>query len=129
MEFVRIAGVILITTILVSSLPTFSKEISILITISCCTVVLLYTIKEVVPAMQYVKSVAALISFNGLDTVLKALGVGFITQFVSDIAVDCNNKALSNQMIFIGRIAILILAMPIFLQVFEIIEHLIGSTQ
>ncbi|MEG0019172.1 MAG: stage III sporulation AC/AD family protein [Oscillospiraceae bacterium] len=126
MEFVRIAGVVLITVILVSSLPTFSKEISILLTVSCCIVVLLYTLKEAIPAMEYVKSVAELISFNGLDIVFKALGVGFITQFVSDIAVDCNNKALSNQMIFIGRVAILILAMPVFLQVFEIIERLIG---
>lgn len=126
MEFVKIAAVILITVILVSSLPTFSKEISILITISCCIVVLLYTVKEAIPAIKYIQSVANLISFKGLDIVLKAVGIGFVTQFVSDIAIDCNNKALSNQMVFIGRVAILILAMPVFLQVFEIIERLIG---
>lgn len=126
MEIVKISIIILITVILVSSLPTFSKEISILLTISCCIVVLLYTLKEIVPAIQYVQSVANLISFNGLGIVFKAIGVGFVTQFVSDIAIDCNNKALSNQMVFIGRVAILLLAMPVFLQVFEVIERLIG---
>lgn len=125
MEIVKLAVIILITVILVSSLPTFNKEITMLITVSCCIVVMLYTTKEIVPAIKYVQAVAQKISFNGLDIVFKAVGVGFITQFVADIATDCGNKALSNQMIFIGRIAILILAMPVFLQIFEIIEGLL----
>ena len=124
MEFIKIALVILITVILVSCIPTYSKEISLFITISCCIVVLLYTLEVVIPAVEYVKNMAQKVSFEGIDVVVKAIGVGFITQFVADIAVDSGNKTLSNQMILAGRISVLILSMPVFYQIFEIIERL-----
>ena len=86
--------------------------------------VLLYIVKAVVPAVDYIKNIAQRISFDGIDVVMKAIGVGFITQFVADIAVDSGNKSLSNQMIFAGRISVIILSMPVFYQMFEIIGRL-----
>ncbi len=126
MEFFKIAILILIVVVMVSSIPTFSKEITIIITSASCIVVLLYMLRQASDTIDYVKNIAERISFTGVDIILKAIGIGFITQFVSDMALDCNNKSLSNQIIFAGRITVLLLAMPVFLQVFEIIERLIG---
>lgn len=126
MEFFKIAILILIVVVMVSSIPTFSKEITIIITSASCIVVLLYILRQASGAIDYVKNIAERMSFTGIDVILKAVGIGFITQFVSDMALDCNNKSLSNQIIFAGRITVLLLAMPVFLQVFEIIERLIG---
>lgn len=125
MEIIKLSVFVLIVVIVINSIPTFSREISILLTFSCCIVVLLYTTKEIIPAVEYIKNIAETIAFEGIDVVLKAVGVGFITQFVSDIAADSGNKTLANQMIFAGRVCILLLAMPVFLQVFEIIGQLI----
>lgn len=124
MEILKLGALVIVVVFLVNSIPTFSREISVMITVLCCTVVLLYIVKMIVPEMEYIKNMAQKISFGGTDVVLKAVGVGFITQFVSDVAADCNNKALANQMIFAGRVCVLVLAMPVFIQVLEIIEHL-----
>ncbi len=126
MEFFKIAILVLIVVIMVSSIPTFSKEITVIITVGSCIVVLVYILNQAQGALEYIKNIADRMSFDGLEVVLKAVGVGFITQFVSDMALDCNNKSLSNQIIFAGRITVLLLAMPVFLQVFEIIERLLG---
>ncbi|MEG1782521.1 MAG: stage III sporulation AC/AD family protein [Oscillospiraceae bacterium] len=125
MDIIKIAGVVLIVVTLVNTLPTFSKEISALITIACCIVILLYIIKTVSPAIETIKTVADQVAFNGLEIIFKAVGTGLITQFVADIATDNGNKALANQMVFVGKIAIIVLAMPVFLQVMELIGQLI----
>ena len=124
MEFIKIALLILVTVVIVSCIPTFSKEISLLITISCCIVVLLYIVNTAFPAVEYIKDIAKRLSFYGIEVVIKSIGVGFITQFVADIAVDSGNKSLSNQIIFAGRICVIILTMPIFYQIFEIVDRL-----
>ena len=126
MEFLKIAALIFITVIIVTSIPTFSKEITILITVCSCLVVVLLVIEEVKPVIEYLKSLANLISFSSIEVIMKAVGVGFVTQFVSDIAIDCSNKSLSNQMILIGRVTVLIISMPIILEVFKILERLVG---
>ena len=124
MEILKIGAVILITVVFINGLPTFSREISMLIVVSACIVILLYIADMMIPTVEYIKNIAKNISFDGMDVVLKAVGVGFITQFVSDIASDSGNKSLANQMIFAGRICVLMLAMPVFLQIFKIIEQL-----
>lgn len=125
MEILKLASIILITIMLINGLPTFSKEISVLIILSSCIVVLLYTVQMIIPAVEYIKKISENIAFEGTDIILKAIGIGFITQFVSDMASDCSNKALANQMIFAGRVAVLLLAMPVFIRIFEIIERLV----
>lgn len=124
MEILKLAAVILTAVILISALPTLSKEISVLISFSCCIVILLYTIGFIIPVVEYIRGLTENIYFDGIDVVLKAVGVGFITQFVSDAAMDCGNRSLANQMIFAGRICVLILSVPVLVQVLEIIERL-----
>ena len=124
MEIFKLAAIILTAVIVVGALPTFSKEISLIITLSCCTVILLYILKMIVPVVEYVRDLTRNIYFDRFDVVLKAVGVGMITQFVSDTAIDCGNRSLANQMIFAGRICVLMLAIPVFVQVLGIIERL-----
>ena len=124
MEIIKLALFVLLVVLVVNSIPTFSREITVIITFSCCIVVLLYILKNVVFAVEYIKNIAETLGFSDIKVVLKAVGIGFITQFVSDTAIDCNNKSLSNQVIFAGRVAVLILAMPLFLKIIEIIGQL-----
>ena len=124
MEIFKLAAIILTAVVFISALPTFSKEISLIITFSCCTVILLYILEMIVPVVEYVRNLIRNIYFDRFDVVLKAVGVGLITQFVSDTALDCGNRSLANQMIFAGRVCVLMLAIPVFVQALGIIERL-----
>lgn len=128
MEILKLGILISAAVIITQGIPTLSKEITALITFATCTVILLYIIKMAVPAIEYIKNITEKISFNGMDIIVKSVGIGLITQFVSDIASDFNNKALATQMIFAGRVSILMLSIPMFMEVFKIIERLINYT-
>jgi len=125
MEILKISVLILIVVVLLNSLPTMSREISLLLTFSCCIVVSLYILNTLMPAVEYIKTLMQNVAFEDIGIIFKAVGIGFITQFVSDIATDSNNKTLANLMIFTGRVFILVLAVPVFLRIFEIIGYLI----
>lgn len=125
MEIIKLSIMVLIVVMTVNSIPTFSREITVITTFACCIVVLLYIIKTVSPAVEYIKNITESISFEGTDVIFKAVGVGFITQLVSDIASDNGNKALANQMAFAGKVCILLMAMPVFIRIFEIIGQLL----
>lgn len=125
MEIIKISIIILIAVILINTLPLYDKNISSMITISTCVIVMVYVVHIIRPAFDTIKSIIN--NETNIDFVLifKCMGISLITQFVADIASDSGNKALANQMIFVGKLAIVILAMPIFVKVLEIIGQFI----
>ncbi len=126
MEIIKLGCLIIVALLMINGIPNLSKEISVFISFSCCIVILLYILKMTVPLIEYFKFFSEKIFFDGMDVVVKAVGIGFVTQFVSDVAEDCSSKALANQMVFAGRICILVLSAPLFMEVFKIIERLIN---
>lgn len=56
---------------------------------------------------------------------LKCLGVCLITQFSSDICKDASHTALADQIILAGKIIIIVISMPIFKSVLEIVSGMI----
>lgn len=48
-----------------------------------------------------------------VSPILKVIGVGYITEFTSDLAEDCGNKSVADKVILGGKIAICLLALPI----------------
>ncbi len=124
MEFFKIAGIILVCILLAGCLPALDKSVSALISICVCFCILGYIVNITSPVIENIKSVFS--NTNGDFTLIfKTMGISFVTQFVSDVAADNGNKALANQMIFAGKTAIVILALPVFMQVLEIIGQII----
>ena len=125
MEIIKIALIILVAVITVSCLPLWEKSIVSAISISVSLIVLWFVINTVLPIVIEIKSVFNSWITTDLSVVFKAMGISLITQFVADLAIDNGNKTLANQMIFAGKIAIVVLAMPVFLQVLEILGRIV----
>lgn len=125
MDILKIAGIILAAVILVSSLPTFDKSISAIISVATCVLVLVYIVNMISPAVETIQDLFINETDNDFSIIFKTMGISLITQFVADVATDSGNKALANQMVFTGKTAIVILALPVFVQVLEIIGQLI----
>ena len=125
MDFIKIALIILITTFTVSCLPVFDKSIGATISITASLLVLWMIIGVVSPVIENIKNVFSNYYSGDLSIVFKSLGISLITQFVADIATDNGNKSLANGMILTGKLAIIVLAMPIYIKVFEIMEQIL----
>ena len=125
MEILKIAGIIIVTVILISSIPFYDKNIRNIIMIFSCIAILLYIINSFRNDFIQVKSFIETIGFGDYSILYKAMGIALVTEIVRDIAADSGNKSLSNQMIFAGKAAILLIALPVYIQVLEILTEIL----
>ena len=125
MEILKIAGIIIVTVILISSIPFYDKNIRNIIMIFSCTAVSLYIINSFRNDFIQVKSFIETIGFGDYSILYKAMGIALVTEIVRDIAADSGNKSLSNQMIFAGKATILLIALPVYIQVLEILTEIL----
>ncbi len=125
MEIIKTAAIILICIVIISSFSIIEKPIATLITVLTCVLVLIYIIDIFSPVVLKLKYMAETSDIGDFSIIFKATGINLITQFVSDVATDTGNKTLANQMIFAGKAAIIILSLPVFGQVLNIIGSLI----
>ena len=125
MDIIKIALIILVSLITISCLPVFDKTISAVIGIATSIIVLWFVINTITPLIQNVKRFFDSQSGLDLGIIYKSMGISLLTQFVSDMAMDTGNKTLANQMIFTGKLAIILLAMPIYIQILEILGQIL----
>ena len=125
MEILKIAGIIIVTVILISSIPFYDKNIRNIIMICSCIDISLYIINSFRNDFIQVKSFIETIGFGDYSILYKAMGIALVTEIVRDIAADSGNKSLSNQMIFAGKAAILLIALPVYIQVLEILTEIL----
>ena len=125
MEILKIAGIIIVTVILISSIPFYDKNIRNIIMIFSCIAISLYIINSFRNDFIQVKSFIETIGFGDYSILYKAMGIALVTEIVWDIAADSGNKSLSNQMIFAGKAAILLIALPVYIQVLEILTEIL----
>lgn len=125
MEILKIAGIIIVTVILISSIPFYDKNIRNIIMIFSCIAISLYIIDSFRNDFIQVKSFIETIGFGDYSILYKAMGIALVTEIVRDIAADSGNKSLSNQMIFAGKAAILLIALPVYIQVLEILTEIL----
>ena len=75
-------------------------------------------------------SLAEIINRAGVDTglfgtLIKIIGVGYITEFAANICVDMQNNAIADKILLGGKLIILALSMPILKGVVDLIAELV----
>lgn len=55
------------------------------------------------------------------STILKIIGVGYLTEFTSNICVDSGNSGLASKVGLAGKVIILFLSLPIITNLIEVI--------
>ncbi len=83
--------------------------------------VFLYVINHLMAVLTVLQDLTAGagINFLFLDTLLKVVGIAYIAEFGSQICKDADEGLIASKVEFVGKILILILAVPILLLVLE----------
>ncbi|MBQ6379982.1 MAG: hypothetical protein IJJ41_00075 [Clostridia bacterium] len=111
------------------SLKKTNEHISLLMLMAATAAIAAFVIAGIVNAMG---EMSEIFSFTGAGSayfaiILKCLGMSFVAQLAADICADAGYNSLSAQMIFAGKMAILLLSLPLFKAVLEVSIGLIQS--
>lgn len=123
MEIVKISAIGIVTAFCVLILRENKSEIAILLGLAGSLIILISLLDYVINIFSMMSNLIqkAGVSSNLITTVFKILGIGFITEFSSDIIEESGSKSLAQKVVFAGKIVIFYLSMPVIVSILNVI--------
>ena len=123
----KIISVGLATVIVSSIIKQYRSDLSLLINICGTVLIVLLSVDGISLVLDGIINISQDIQFSKeiVSPLIKVLGIGYITEFSADIAEDSGNKSISSKIIFGGKIAICVVALPIIINMLNAILSLL----
>ena len=114
-EIVKIIGIAFITAIAVILLKQTKPELSFIVTVTGIIVIFTCIADSLENTLTIFQKIAAITGVeNGLiKTLLKIVGVGYLTEFGAGILNDFGSHSIADKVILGGKITIVVLSLPI----------------
>lgn len=127
MDVLKIAMFAVSGVLFALMLKQTKPEYSVFLSMAVCICIFLYLLGRLQTVLGYLEQLAAQVDIDSiyLDTILKMLGITYITQFASDICKDAGYNAVSSQMELFARVSILFLSFPVLLALVEMIGEVL----
>lgn len=128
MELFKALGLCLVAAVLAVVLSDYKKEYALIISVACACAIFFGAIKSLI---NPISEIVALIKNAGVQSsyfgvALKALAMGYITQFVADTCRDFGQSSIAAKAEFAGKAAIFIISVPLLSTLLGVITALLG---
>lgn len=126
-NIVSVAGICIIAAVLCKLFGSAGSEYSLYIKLAAATALMSALILFISPVAETVRNIyeRAGADEEYLTILFKSLGICYITQFACDICRDSGESALASQAELAGKLSLLILALPLFDSLSEVVSGLI----
>ncbi len=117
---IKIIGVCLCGVVINIVLKQYKPEFAMLANVCCGLIVFALIVDGVKDIIENIIEVSGKseLKIDVISPILKVIGIGYITEWTSDLAEESGNKSISGKIIMGGKIAICIIAMPIIKDLF-----------
>ena len=127
--FLQVCGAVLLSVILVLALKPHCKEVGTILAIAVCCMTAVAALNYLQPVLTFLQTLETL---GGLDntmveTLLKATGIGIITEVSNLVCKDAGNESLGKSLQLLGTAVILYLSMPLFNALIELMQMILGE--
>ena len=127
--FLQVVAGALVAAVIGMTLSKQGKDITLLLGIAVCAMVLAAAIAYLQPVADFARHLQEL---SGLDSgmlgiMLKAVGIGLIAEIACLICVDSGNGALSKAIQIFASAAVLCISIPLMQELLELIQKILGE--
>ena len=119
----------LVAAILVIVMGRSSTELSIVLVIGAGCMVVIIALSYLEPIADLLVRLQTISNMDhaALKILLKAVGVGLVTEIAHLICTDSGNAALGKTVQILGSAAMLWLSLPLIEQMLDLIEQIVGN--
>ncbi len=127
MEIVQIVSLCFIVTFLILIVKQQKPELAVPLSLTLAAIIFLMVVNKLGVVLNLFRELAekAQISQLYLTTILKIIGIAYITEFGSQVCRDAGEGAVASKIEFAGKIFIMLMAVPIIALVLDTIVRLI----
>lgn len=128
MNIVIIASAALIAAVLSMVLKQYKPEYSLFISIAAGVLIFLSVIAVIEPIVSFIGELTDRAGLEGVygEVLIKSLAICYITQLACDCCKDAGENAIAGKLQIAGKIAVLLIALPMFKSLTEIVAGLIN---
>lgn len=124
---VQLTIITLICAIIVVYLRVVNNELAMLATIGAGIIIVFYAIEYVSQIVDFFDKVTAL---TGVDNdlfkiIFKITAIGYLVEFGAGVVSDFGLKSLADKLIFVGKLTIFSVSLPILYAVFNLVVGLL----
>ena len=127
--YLKVVGGILLTVILCIVLSKQAKEQSLLLSVAVCCMAGISAFALLVPIIDFADNLQTLANLNTEmgSILLKAVGIGLLSQITVLICNDTGNAALGKVLQITASIVILRLALPLLQELINLVETILNN--
>lgn len=126
MDILAIIVLCLVATVLCKVMDKYSKEYALFISLGVCIIIMLVVMTFVSPILETINTMfnSVGIGTDNIKILVKSIGICYITQLASDVCKDSNYQALSTQIELVGKISLILFALPLLKTMITVVNEL-----
>lgn len=119
----------MLSLILILMLGKQERDLAAMLSIAVCCMIALTALTTLAPVMDFLRRLETEGNFGpfGLDSIVKMVGIGLVSELVATLCQDAGNASLGKQVQLLAGIVILKLSLPLLETLLELIENLLGD--
>lgn len=127
MEMIQIIGLGFVVTLLILIIKQQRPEIAVQLSLALATIIFLMVLTKINVVLDLFRDMAAKANISPmyLNTILKIIGIAYITEFGAQVCRDAGEGAVAGKIEFAGKVLVMVMAIPIIALVLDTIVRLI----
>lgn len=125
--FIKAVAAVLAALILHLMLSKQSKDFSLLLTLGVCCMIATAALQYFEPVIDFFDNLQTIANLDPdmLRIILRAVGIGLLSEITGTICADSGNAALGKTLQILASSVILWISLPLFNGLFELIEGIL----
>lgn len=127
--FIKAAACVLIALILWLSLHKHTTDLSVLLTMAVCVMVIIAAIGFLRPVMDFISKIQKIGNFDNalLGVILKVVGIGLVSEFAALICKDAGNESMGKALQVLSSVVVLWMSLPVFEKLISLLDKILGT--
>ncbi len=127
--FLKVIAGVLTAVILWLCISRENKEISLLLSLFVCVMVMMVALSLFNPILSFIEKLKVLGDINEelLDVVFRVVGIGLISELSVVICKDAGNTSMAKAVQLMTTIVVIRISIPVFEMLLSLLEDILGS--
>ena len=128
-DFIKAAAVAIITAVLCLVLEKQNKDYAVVLGIGLCCLILTLALKILQPVFAFFQRLQSVgqLDTELIDILLKAVGIGILSEITSMICADAGKAALGKGIHVLACATILYISLPLFSGLLDLLIEILGG--
>ena len=127
--FFKAVAAAMVIAVLALALSKQGKDFGLLLSMAGCVLLGLLLFQFLEPVLDFLGYLQTLGDLNGeiLSVLLKIVGVGLVSEIAAMICTDAGNASLGKNLQILGSAVILMISIPIFQMLMDLLTQILGG--